>query len=120
MAFEANFRKEMSERIPDYRSVTFRVASEERPQDDFAVVTLAGSTADNKNFKLKIPVFQTGRGWKVVLHSAYESLVRGLTRLLQATARLRFYSGFSTCGAPCLSSIVRRTRTSPCQPNARR
>src|SRR5256714_12219994 len=32
------------------------------------------------------------------------------TKLLQATARWRFGSRFSTCGAPCLSSIVRRRK----------
>jgi len=34
----------------------------------------------------------------------------GLTRLLQATARGRCGFRFSTCGAPCLSSIVRQSR----------
>ena len=74
VAFETNFRKEMSEGIPDYRSITFRVASEARPQDNFAVVTLAGSTAENQKFELKIPVFKTDSGWKVVLHSGYDHL----------------------------------------------
>jgi len=74
VAFETNFRKEMSEGIPDYLSVTFRFACEERPQDNFAVVTLAGSTTDDKSFELKIPVFQTDSGWKVVLHPAYDHL----------------------------------------------
>lgn len=73
-AFEANFRKQLSNGIPDYRSVTFHVVSEERPEDNFAVITLAGSTPDNQRFEMKIPVFETDHGWKVVLHSAYNHL----------------------------------------------
>ena len=73
-AFETNFRKELSEGIPDYGSVTFRVTSEIQPQDDFAVITLEGLTADRQSFELRIPVFHTDSGWKVVLHSAYDHL----------------------------------------------
>ena len=73
-AFETNFRKELSEGIPDYGSVTFRVASEDRPQDNFAVITLEGLTADEESFQLRIPVFHTDSGWKVALHSAYDHL----------------------------------------------
>ena len=74
VAFETNFRKQMSEGIPDYRPVIFHVVREERPQGNFAVVTLAGSTPDEQSFELKIPVFETDNGWKVVLDSAYDHL----------------------------------------------
>ena len=73
-AFETNFRKQMSERIPDYRSVTFSFVSEERPQDNFAVVTFACSKPGEQMFELKIPVFETANGWKVVLHPGYDHL----------------------------------------------
>jgi hypothetical protein len=73
-AFETNFRNEMKEGIPDYRAVTFRVTSEERPQANFAVVTLAGLTTDGRTRRFRIPVLQTDNGWKVVLHSAYDRL----------------------------------------------
>jgi hypothetical protein len=74
LAFESNFRIEMERGIPDYRSVTFCVVSEERLQDNFAIITLAGSTKRKKSFKLRIPVFYTDNGWKVVLHPAYDHL----------------------------------------------
>src|SRR5882672_3153829 len=72
VAFETNFRNELREHMPDYRSVAFSFISEERPQANFAIVTLDGSTTDKKAFKLRIPVFHTENGWKVVLHSSYD------------------------------------------------
>lgn len=74
LAFEKNFRKELEEGIPDYRRVTFSVLSEERLESNFAVVTLAGSTAEKQTFEMKIPVCQTDNGWKVALHPAYDHL----------------------------------------------
>jgi len=74
VAFETNFRNQMKEGIPDYRSVSFRLVSEERPQENFSIITLTGATPDDKAFKLRIPVFHTDHGWKVVLHPAYDRL----------------------------------------------
>jgi hypothetical protein len=74
LAFETNFRNQMKERMPDYRSVSLRLVSEERPQENFVIITLAGATPDNKAFELRIPVFHTDNGWKVVLHPAYDRL----------------------------------------------
>lgn len=73
-AFETNFRKEMNGGIPDYRSVAFHIISDERPQHTLAVVTLAGLTADKQTIELRIPVFRTNNGWKVVLHPGYDRL----------------------------------------------
>jgi hypothetical protein len=56
-AFEANFRGQMKEGIPDYSSVTFRVISEQKPQENFAVVTLAGLKSDGGTLQLRIPGF---------------------------------------------------------------
>jgi hypothetical protein len=74
VAFETNFRNELKGGIPDYRSVAFRLIAEERQQDNFVVITLGGSTEDSREFELRIPVFLTDYGWKVVLHLSYDHL----------------------------------------------
>jgi hypothetical protein len=73
-AFETNFRTQMKEKIPDYRAVRFRVVSEERLQENFAILTVSGSAPGKKKAELKIPVFKTNQGWKVVLHPQYDYL----------------------------------------------
>jgi hypothetical protein len=60
--------------MPDYRSVMFEVISDDRPQNNFSVITLEGTKPSGDRFRLKIPVFLTDNGWKVVLHSAYDHL----------------------------------------------
>jgi hypothetical protein len=73
-AFEANFRRGVEKKVHDYRAVSFRLVSEARPQDRWAIVTIAGTTSDEQSFELKLPVFQTEGGWKVVLHPGYDHL----------------------------------------------
>ena len=73
-AFEANFRKEMEDGIPDYRSVSFRFDEHEQLQENFALISITGTTADQQTFQLKLPVFRTDNGWRVVLHPEYDHL----------------------------------------------
>ena len=65
-AFESNFRKQMEEGIPDYRSVSFRLVEHEQVQENFVLVSIVGSTADQQTFQMRLPVFRTDRGWRVV------------------------------------------------------
>jgi len=73
-AFENNFRNEMKERIPDYRSVTVRFVSEEKLKENFAIVLLEASRPGQRTSQLRIPVFRTDNGWKVVLVPGYDQL----------------------------------------------
>jgi hypothetical protein len=73
-AFETNFRKQLETEFPDYRGVSFRLVSEQQPKDRWTVITVVGTTSDKQTFELKLPVYQTDSGWKVVLHPSYDHL----------------------------------------------
>jgi hypothetical protein len=73
-AFETNFRNQMKEKFPDYRSIDFRIVSEERPQPNFSLVTIEGTTPNRKRRTLRIPLYLTELGWRVVLHPSYDHL----------------------------------------------
>jgi hypothetical protein len=73
-AFETNFRKQLETKFPDYRTVSFRLVSEETPKDRWAIISVTGTTSDKKSFEMKLPVYHTDDGWKVVLYPGYDHL----------------------------------------------
>jgi len=73
-AFESNFRKQMQEGIPDYTDVSFRFVYHEQLQENFALISVVGTAADQQTFQLRLPVFHTDNGWRVVLHPGYDHL----------------------------------------------
>jgi|SRR5579863_7997972 len=73
-AFETSFRNQMKEQMPDYRSVAVRIVSEEKLQDNFAILLLEVLRSERQISQLRIPVFLTDNGWKVVLFPGYDQL----------------------------------------------
>ncbi len=73
-AFEANFRKEMQERIPDYRGMDYRFSACDQLQENLVVLTLEFHLPDGRKGKKKLPVFKTGSGWKAVRLGRYDHL----------------------------------------------
>lgn len=73
-AFESNFRKQMQDGMPDYRSVSFQVVGHERVQENFVLISVVGTTSGQQTFQLRLPVFRTDNGWRVVLHPGYDHL----------------------------------------------
>jgi hypothetical protein len=73
-AFESNFRKQMEqEGIPDYTGIEFHFTGRDQLQENLVVLRLACSyPQERRRFEMKLPVFKTASGWRVVRLPGYD------------------------------------------------